>query len=83
MSVKSQFNYVPSPFLHSLQTGASLRGHHCPVGPADDPAARLSAVLPDQSEEEGQEGRSPGKTRSERWQRGRGRGFQTGWVTVQ
>lgn len=63
----------------SLQAGVIVCGYHRPVGPAGFPSAGLPAVLPDQSEEEGQEGSCPGEDCPERWQRGRGRGLQTGW----
>lgn len=88
-SMKGQLHYLLShscpslPFLTmtscSLQAGVTLCGHHCPVGPAGFPSAGLSAVLSDQSEEEGQEGCCPGEDCPESWQRGWGRGLQTGW----
>ena len=61
--------------LCSPKAGKTLCGHHCSVGPTGFPSAGLPAVLPDQSEEEGQEGRCPGEVGSKRWQRGRGRGL--------
>lgn len=88
LSIKGQLNYLfshscslPFPTMPpcSLQAGVTVCGHHCPVGPAGFPSAGLSSVLPVQSEEEGQEGCCSGKDRPERWQRGWGRGLQTGW----
>lgn len=80
MSVKGQLNYLPSrscpsrsfPTMSpcSLQARITVCGHHCPVGPAGFPSAGLPAVLPDQGEEEGQEGCCPGEDCPERWQRG-------------
>lgn len=63
----------------SLQAGDTVCGHHCLVGPPGFPSAGLSAFLPDQSEEEGQEGCCPGEDCPKRWQRGWGRGLPTGW----
>lgn len=78
--MKGQLNYLVShsfpplsfPTMHpcSLQAGVAVCGHHRPVGLAGFPSAGLSAVLLDQSEEEGQEGRCPGEACPECRQRG-------------
>lgn len=84
--VKGQLNYLLSrscPSLPlpscSLQAGDPVCGHHCLAGCACFLPPGLSALLPDQSEEEGQEGCCPGKDCPKCWQRGWGRGLQTGW----
>lgn len=58
----------PSSTSCSLPAGDFVRGNHRPAGPAGVPPAGLSAVLSDQSEEEGQEGRRPGEACPERRQ---------------
>lgn len=68
----------PSSTSCSLPAGDFVRGNHRPTGRAGFPPAGLSAVLSDQSEEEGQEGRRPGEARPERRQGERRRSLQTG-----
>lgn len=61
---------VSSPMAPcSSEAGVTLCGHHCTVGHSGFPSACLPAVLSDQSEEEGQEGRCLGETGPECWQR--------------
>lgn len=63
----------------SIPAGDCVCGHHRLTGPAGFFSAGLSAVLSDQSEEEGQEGCRPWETCPKCWQREWRRGLQTGW----
>lgn len=68
----------PSSTSCSLPAGDFVRGNHRTAGSAGVPPAGLSAVLSDQSEEEGKEGRRPGEACPERRQGERRRSLQTG-----